>query len=163
MRKGISPLIATVLLIAFTVSVAGMISVWLTSFTKTSTDVVGTQANTQIICSNGQIDLQSVNYCSTNKYLSGDVSNPSTIALGNISLQILYSNGTQEPRLYLLLQGSSVSTNTTCCGNLSISPGEKYRFNVSGIDSNYDRIRVVTNCTERATDEVQSGDVSSSC
>jgi flagellin-like protein len=160
MNKGISPLIATVLLIAFTVAVAGIISVWLTGFTKTTTGTVGTQANIEIICNNGQISLSNLKYC--NGYLSGDISNSGTITLGNITLQILYTNGTQHPKLYLSLIGNSVSVDTTCCGNLTISPAEKYRFNTS-VSSNYDKIRVITNCTAKVTDEASSSDVTVSC
>jgi flagellin-like protein len=162
MGKGVSPLIATVLLIAFTVAVAGIISVWLTGFTRTTSETVGSQANIQIICNNGQISLSNLKYCSTNGYLSGDISNSGTIALGNITLQILYDNGTQHPKLYLSLIGGSVSTSTTCCGNLSISPAEKYRFNTS-VNSNYEIIRVITNCTATVTDEAQASDVTLSC
>jgi FlaG/FlaF family flagellin (archaellin) len=151
------------LLIAFTVGVAGIISVWLTGFAKTSTDTVGSQANTEIVCNSGIISFSDLGYCSTSRYLSGDVSNTGTIALGNISMQIIYANGTQHSKLYLLLQGSSVSTSTTCCSNLTISPSEKYRFNISGINSNYDVIRVITNCTSKVTDEAKTSDVTASC
>lgn len=162
MRKGISTLIASVLLIAFTVAVAGIVSVWMTSFTRSSTGNIKSQADLKIICSNSGVSLQNVKYCSG--YLSGDVSNSGTVALGNITLQILYSNGTMEPELYLSFTGSSVSTSTSCCGNLAISPGEKYRFNTT-IDSNYNVVRVSTNCTETGTDEVSTnnGDISVTC
>lgn len=158
--KGISPLIATVLLIAFTVAVAGIISVWLTGFASTTTKTVGGQANIEIICTGGQISLK--NLKCVNGYLSGDISNAGTIALGNITLQILYTNGTQHPKLYLSLVGNSVNASTTCCGNLTISPAEKYRFNTS-ISSGYDKIRVLTNCTAKVTDEASSSDVTPGC
>jgi flagellin-like protein len=162
MKKGISPLIATVLLIAFTVAVAGIISVWLTGFAKITTSTVGSQANIEIICNNGQISFSNLIYCSTSGYLSGDISNSGTIALGNITMQIIYTNGTQHPKLYLSLIGSSTNTSTACCGNLTISSAEKYRFNTS-VSSNYDKIRVITNCTAKVTDEADSSDVTASC
>lgn len=163
MRKAISSLIATVLLIAFTVSVASIISVWLTGFTRSTTSTVSSQAEMDITCNNAQIALSTLKYCSSNSYLSGDVSNSGTVALGNVSLQILYSNGTQHPKLYLSLLGGAISSSTSCCGNLTLTTAEKYRFNISGINSNYDKIRVITNCTSRATDEASSSDVTLSC
>jgi flagellin-like protein len=159
MKKGISPLIATVLLIAFTVAVAGIISVWLTGFAATTTKTVGSQANLEIICTGAQISLTGLRYCSN--YLSGDVSNSGMLALGNITMQIFYTNGTQHPKLYLSLVGNSVNVSTACCGNLTISPGEKYRFNTS-VSSNYDKIRVIPNCTAKA-DEASSTDVIAGC
>jgi hypothetical protein len=40
--------------------------------------------------------------------------------------------------------------------------GEKYKFNVSA-DSNYDRIRVNTNCTEKVSDELKASDILTVC
>lgn len=48
-KKGISPLIATVLLIAFTMAIAGMMATWATSFV--STKMAETQNQTDITCS----------------------------------------------------------------------------------------------------------------
>jgi FlaG/FlaF family flagellin (archaellin) len=149
-------------LIAFTVAVAGIISIWLTGFARVTTSTISSQANIEIICNNGQISLSNLKYCSSSGYLSGDILNSGTIALGNITIQIIYANGTQHPKLYLSLFGSSVDAETSCCGNLTISPGEKYRFNTT-VGSNYEKIRVITNCTAKATDEASSSDVSLIC
>ena len=55
--KGISPLIAIVLLIGFTVAVGGILSVWLTSLTTTTTNIVGTAGEKQIKCSGSVLDI----------------------------------------------------------------------------------------------------------
>ena len=49
--KGISPIIATVLLVAFTVAVGGILSIWATTLTTTQTQTVGNQTGGQIVCS----------------------------------------------------------------------------------------------------------------
>jgi flagellin-like protein len=49
--KGISAIIASVLLIAFTVAVGGILSVWSTTLTTTQTQTVGNQTGGQIVCS----------------------------------------------------------------------------------------------------------------
>lgn len=143
--KGISPLIATVLLIAFTVAVGGLISIWLTGFTQTQTQAVGGQASTSITCSNGGLSLSSVGYC--NSYLSAKITNTGTISLGNISLTITFSNATTTQKLYLQLLGSSVNVTPTCCGNVSLSPSELISFNGTIGGSNYDSVRIVSNCS----------------
>jgi flagellin-like protein len=51
--KGISPMIAVVLLIAFTVAVGGIISVWLTGFTRTTTGGTESRAEALSRCSAG--------------------------------------------------------------------------------------------------------------
>ncbi|MBS3055183.1 MAG: hypothetical protein J4452_01690 [Candidatus Aenigmarchaeota archaeon] len=48
--KGISPMIAIVLLIAFTVAIGGIMSVWLTGLTNTQTQQVSNQSAAQAKC-----------------------------------------------------------------------------------------------------------------
>ena len=151
MNKGVSPLIATVLLIAFTIAVGGIISVWLTSFTTTTTQTVGKQSEAQIICGTGGIQLSNVGFCSPN--ITGYVSNTGSISLGNITFTVLYTNTSRE-MFYTQYNGGSISKLSSCCGNLTMLPGEKYWFNFSIGGSNYEIIRVVTNCTT-ITDEVE--------
>jgi len=55
--KGISPLIAAVLLIAFTVAVGGIIAVWVTSFTKTTTTNVGVSTRGATACQGARFDF----------------------------------------------------------------------------------------------------------
>lgn len=154
--KGISPLIATVLLIAFTVAIGGLISVWLTSFTRTQTSAVGSQASTSITCSNGNIALSSV--CYGNSYLAALLTNTGSISLGNLSLTITFQNATTTQKIYLQSLGSSVNGTPSCCGNLSLGPSEITSFNVTIGGSNYDTIRVVSNCSGVIA-SVDSGDV----
>ena len=152
MNKGVSPLIATVLLIAFTIAVAGIISVWLTQFTTTTTTTVSNQGNAQILCGTGGIQLLSVSYCSN--YISGQIVNTGNIGLGNITITLLYTNASREV-MYVLNNNGILSRSPTCCGNLSMLPTDKYSFNLSIGGSNYDTLRVTTNCTSvKVSDEV---------
>ena len=137
--KGVSPLISTILLIAFTISVAGIISVWLTTFARTSSEIVSSESTNQLICSYGGIALSDVRY--SGGWLSGEIENTRTIALGNLTLQTSYTDSTsQTDKLYV-----------------SLMPREIYNFNIS-ISSNYDKLRVTTNCSS-IYDEIGSGDI----
>ena len=60
MPKAISPMIATVLLIAFTVAVGGILSLWLTGYTTTTTSAVETATTNQTKCAGTYIDVISV-------------------------------------------------------------------------------------------------------
>lgn len=53
-KKGISPLIATVLIIGFTVALAAIIMTWGTTFSKGMQKASEEQANIEMICSNNQ-------------------------------------------------------------------------------------------------------------
>jgi len=145
--KGVSPLVASVLLIAFAIAVAGLYSGWITSFTKTTTEEVQKQSEKRVTCSYGGIALDDVKYNRTTGNMSGTVENTDLISLGNIDFEIFYANASRE-KLDL---------------NMNLEPGEKNTFNRQLLDmnitNNYDKIRVITNCSN-VYDEISSSDVS---
>ncbi len=59
--KGINPLIASVLLIAFTVAVGGIISLWLTSFSKVMTSKAESTSIASSECAGAYFDIITVN------------------------------------------------------------------------------------------------------
>ena len=152
--KGISPLIATVLLIAFTVAVAGIIATWITGFATTTSQTVSTQSNIEITCAYGAINIRSLKYSSP--YLSGVVENNGQIDLGNISISIIYQNATSEK---VQLCKSGITGQTCAVSNLSLRISEQQSFNFSLNGSNYDEIRVITNCSN-VVDTAKRVDVS---
>ena len=60
-NKGISPLIATVLIIGFTVALAAIIITWGSSFVQRTQRQVGEQADFSIVCSQLDFDIISAN------------------------------------------------------------------------------------------------------
>ena len=146
LMKGISPLVASVLLIAFAIAVAGLYSGWITSFTKVTTEEVQEQSEKKVTCSYGGIALDDVKYNKTIGNISGTVENTELIVLGNIDFEIFYTNASRE-KLDL---------------NMVLEPGERNIFIRQVPDmntTNYDRIRVITNCSD-VSDEISSNDVS---
>jgi len=141
LKKGISAMIATVLLIAFTVAVGGVVSIWITSFTSTTTEEVSSQEETKIYCAYAGISVSDLNYC--NLYLWGTLENTDLKAIGDITLQIFWDNYTTPNKIYLCQNGS------TCVGAsaMELEPGESSTFNVSIGGANYDKVRVYTNCS----------------
>lgn len=153
--KGISPMIATVLLIAFTVGVGGLISVWVTSFTTESTNIVSKEGIDQITCSNGALELSTLRYCSSTNNMSGIIKNNGRITLGNITLQVIFTNGSSSISHSL----NDTGTGGVNAGNfLALRPGQIFSFNVSAGGGNYHRIWVYSNCSE-VTDLATSSDV----
>ncbi len=152
MVKGLSPLIATVLLIAFTVAVAGIVSTWLTGFTKTSTETVGDTATDELICSYGHIALSDMLYCRSR--VSGVITNTGQIVLGNITLQELFENQTTTT-FYLCKAGSTV---ITCGGqsNLTLTAREAVSFNISIGNTNFATTRIFTNCSSTFAEAKQA-------
>ena len=147
-------MVATVLLIAFTVGVGGIISVWITGFTQTSSKIVSKEGEGQILCSNGAIDLSNLRYSSSTNNMSGIVKNNGRITLGNITLQVIGTNGTQRS---IPLNDSEAGSS----GNyLALRPGQIFSFNqsVGTVGSNYDKVWIYSNCSS-VTDIAGRNDV----
>ncbi len=58
--KGISPLIASVFLIVIVVSLASIITTWMTTFVKSTQETVGERASETLDCSNAEITIDNV-------------------------------------------------------------------------------------------------------
>ena len=84
-RKGISPMIATVLLIAFTVAVGGIISMWLTTMASTQTTTTGSAAEKQILCARSVMEISEVTS------LFGD-----NTTGDRFNITVIYSYGTED-------------------------------------------------------------------
>lgn len=81
--KGVSPLVASVLLVAFTVSVAMLYSGWLSSFAKETSENVSLQSLSAVECSSANAKLYSI-------YLENSTSNSTAILVneGGVDLQL---------------------------------------------------------------------------
>ncbi len=119
--KGISPLIAAVLLIAFTVSIATIILGWFSSFTKGTTANISSQTQTAIGCSAADITIDHI-YCSgtTCRVL---VSNTGSKDLTSVNAMIVTTDGTacSTTSSNNLTKGStkSIEVNVTDCGTIN--------------------------------------------
>jgi flagellin-like protein len=142
MKKGISPIIASVLLIALVIATAGIYSGWFTNFIKTITSMIKETEEKRITCTYGGISLSHLEFNTSYHNLTGEIDNTDIIVLGNIDLEIFYDNSTKEEKDL----------------DKVLEPGEKDVFNV-GVDANYEKIRVITNCSN-VYDEVTEGYIS---
>lgn len=149
-------MVATVLLIGFTVAVAGLVSVWLTSFTKTSTGTIEEQGTKQITCNFGGIALSSLTF--SNTYLSGNVENTGTVDVGQITLQILNTSAMTNTTP---LCSSGAIVFSCSSANLSLSPGVRQSFNISAgaTKASISTVRVYTNCSN-VDDEASGSEIS---
>ncbi len=66
MQKGLSPLIATVLLIAFTIAVAGLVSNFLIGFSETQTEETTDRASQDISCAYSGLFIREAEYTNAN-------------------------------------------------------------------------------------------------
>lgn len=130
--KAISPIVATVLLIAIVIVIAGIMNIWLSNFTKSTKDIKS-EAEGQTGCSNAKISFQSIKYC--NSSLSGIIYNEGMVDLGNLTIYVLYQNGTQQKNDL----------------NKTLNAGYMTAFSMT-INSGYSYVELLTNCTVHGTE-----------
>ena len=113
MSKGISPLIAGVLLIAFTLAVAAIVSGFFTSIAKTGTSQISTGFAFQVNCTKAALEIADA-ICSSN-VVTLAVANTGAIALSDVS--IVLKDAADE----------------TCLGTFggTIGPGNLTAYNVT--------------------------------
>ena len=100
--KGVSPMIAAVLLIAFTIAVGGIMSVWLTGYSTTTQQSVENATTERIKCLGTYVDILSVS-----------------------DWAILYTNRGSETVTNITAYASDGSSiNITATGLSSLSPGQ---------------------------------------
>ncbi|MBU5678792.1 MAG: hypothetical protein KQA36_02775 [Candidatus Aenigmarchaeota archaeon] len=92
MKKGLSPLVATVLIVAFTISTAMIIMNWYRSFSLETSERIGNQTSQKIDCSYGAISFRNV--CVNGNNLTGIIENTGNIELRDIEINVVYKNGT---------------------------------------------------------------------
>lgn len=130
MKKGISPLVATVILIAATMSLAGVLSFWVGTFIPKTLQAAenSTQDNT---CTSAQFRVYTGNYYSSDKKLVVILENQ---RLMNVKLD----------KLYLFYPNDDLKTiplNGTLGGN------ELKSFNISGVDAGFNEGEIRATCS----------------
>jgi len=136
--KGISPLIAAVLLIAFTVAIATLVMGWFSQLTRTTTTTVSNKTTEAVACSNAQVSIEDV-YMRLNA-TEGDarilVKNSGFSTLGITSLQVYNTTG------------ANFSTGFGAAS--SLAPGSIVTYNLTNVSiptcATFSKVIVTTNC-----------------
>ena len=92
--KGISPLIATILLIAFVIAVGGILSGWLISFSKERTEEARIKGETDIKCSYANLYISDADWNDTQTRLSLTIENTGSEDLSDFRMIVIYANNT---------------------------------------------------------------------
>lgn len=148
MKKGISPLIAAVLLIAFAIAVAGILSGWFTGLVKSQSTQVGSQTEQSIECGYGGIRIQTdtiaCNFTGSNDELNFSLENSGSINMYDFKVQVYVDDLVHT---YTLKERT---TNSKFTDSYPLKPDEiKSVFaaigdNVTSKDADW--IRVTTQC-----------------
>ena len=161
MSKGISPLIAAVLLIAFTLAVAAIVSGFLSTIAKTGTTQISTGFALQVNCTKAALDIVDA-ACVNHLGLSGVVNN--SVAIANVGPVALTS-----PQIYV----RSVSQKV-CVGLFTdtLNPGisRVYRINCTSTSTGawgtadvLQYVRVTANCLNEKAISIERDNIGDAC
>ncbi len=147
--KAISPLIASVLLIAFTITIANIIANFYTGFLNTQQTSSGEKTAATLNCAYATIKINSASYNGTGSTLRMRLTNEDKstqdLALTNITFSVIKQDGS-----------SSVYAATCKCADESLSPGgtKFYSAQIAG-GCNITSVFVSASCSN-AMDSVYS-------
>lgn len=126
--KGISPIVAAVLLIAITMTIAGVLAYWSSTFVSTT---LPTENTTTSQCRVAQFEFFNCKYNSTSQTIAFSLNNVAIVDLGNMTAFVEYSNGTISNAISL---------------NQSLPSNTIKGFSVSGISSDFSNILIKSSC-----------------
>jgi flagellin-like protein len=151
--KGVSTLIASVLLIAFTVSVAMIVMGWFSTFASSTTQNVSGVTQSAIGCSAGIIEIDHV-------YLKNSTVAPFT---GNATISVINSG-----QIALTVNAMIIFTNGTACRTATggvVQAGSSGILNITTNDCpqnmvNFSSVLLTTSCAGITARTTQVSDVS---
>lgn len=142
MQKGISPLIAAVLLIAATMSIAGILAYWASNFVRTALPETN---SSQTTCQFADFQISSCNYA--NDTISFVLYNYRTIPLTGMTATIFDNNNLPAWINVTLVPTSPAGTNN----NLPV--GQYYGYQIPNIPSNFTKIIITSTMCPALTHE----------
>jgi flagellin-like protein len=137
--KGISPMIATVLLIAFTIAVGGILSIWLTGYTRTTTEAVGGGTEAQIKCAASILSIKKVTNATDE----------------NVTILAEYSSGSESLTsvgCITIGDGKVSNKSTSVSPSTTVNPGTTFYCSINSTamggptNDKLERVRVTATC-----------------
>jgi flagellin-like protein len=131
MTKGVSPLVASVLLIAATMSIAGILAFWASTFTRTQVESFNNQTIVSA-CNFATFDVYTCSYDSSAQRILLSLNNNGQVDLKNLVGYVQYPDG----NLTNITIGDSLPQNSL------------KQFYLNGVTSNYTKLIIKTNCPQ---------------
>lgn len=127
--KGISPLIATVLLIAVTMTLAGVLAYWASTFVKSGLEVSSNQT-VSTECNFGNFVVEACSYDNAAQKVSFILNNIGTVGLSNITVFTIYPDNSLN---FTQLNGTLPSSRLV-------------PFTVNGVVPGFSKLTIRTSC-----------------
>ena len=130
--KAVSPLVAVVLLIAVTMTIAGMMAYWASSFVRSRTALWENQTITSE-CQFADFKIYQCTYNTSASKINLLLENLRDVELKELKLYVLYPND---------IISSAIPLNTT------LTAGSVQAYYISGITQNFTKVIVKTHCPD---------------
>jgi flagellin-like protein len=130
MQKGISPIISAVVLIAATMSVAGVLAFWAANFVGVSSPQTASTFPSLSTCQTADFQIYQCSYSSSSKIISFVLYNLRTVDMSGMSATVFDSNSLPA------------WSNITLGANLPV--GQFVSYTITGIPSNFTKLAVTT-------------------
>jgi flagellin-like protein len=136
--KAVSPLVAAVLLIAVTMTIAGILAYWGAGFVRMQT---ASWENSTVAgnCNFADFKIYSCRYNDTSSKITLNLENLRKVELKDLSIYYFFTNGSVSPPVYIndTLPGSMIKT-----------------FSISDVPSDFTKLTIKTQCPDiSATDD----------
>ena len=156
-RKGISPLIAAVLLIAFTMAVAGILTAWVTTFTQDTADQTGEAGEELLDCSSARVRIQDAYFNNDTSDVSVVVTNEGSVPFEEWTEDVgrEVADPPRHPGLRVSVFEAGGGVNEAEIGNLTVGESSSVTFDK---DYEYDDVtdaRVASTACSGVTDEAE--------
>lgn len=131
--RAVSPLIATVLLVAISLSIAGLLFNWMSQFTTEQTTAAAELATTNIVsCGRAGIRIKSCDVNSSGTGATSVIESTGSIDLNGFNVVVLHADGNVQNITSLfesttLFAGSFVSLNHPLDSNADVSSITQYK------------------------------------
>lgn len=129
MQKGISPLVAAVLLIAVTMTIAGVLAYWASTFVRGQTDTFANQTVASE-CNFASFVVEACSYDQANERMTFILNNVGSIDLNNVTVFTIYPDNT---------------VNSTGTGQ-GLPSATLKSFSVSGVSPGFSTVSIRTHC-----------------
>ena len=140
MQKGISPIVAAVLLIAATMSIAGILAYWASNFVKTA---LPSENSSQTTCQFADFQVYQCSYSSGTQTISFVLYNYRTIPLTGLTATVFDVNNFPT--------WNNVTLNT------SLPVGQFVGYSILGIPSNFTKLIITTSMCPQLSHEPPTG------
>jgi len=130
MQKGVSPIVSAIVLIAATMSVAGILAYWAANFVGISSPETASIITTLSKCKSADFQIYQCSYSSNSQTISFVLYNDRTVSLNGMSATVFDSNNLPA------------WSNITLSANLPV--GQFVSYTITGIPSNFTKLVVTT-------------------